>query len=73
MSTQAELATRLDAVTAEVTKIGTETQSLLTKIDDLTAAMETAGNTTPEVDAALDALQAQAGVVDALVTDLPTA
>jgi len=73
MSTQAELAAQLNTVTAEVTKIGTETQTLLTKIADLTAAIEAGGATTPEVDAALAALQAQVKVVDDLVPDAPPA
>ena len=71
MATQAELATALTTVTDEITKIGTETQSLLAKIDDLTAALAAAGATTPEVDAALAALQAQAKAVDDLVPDVP--
>ena len=71
MATQAELATSLTAVTDMLTKIGTETQSLLAKIDDLAAALAAAGATTPEVDAALAALQAQAAAVDSLVPDIP--
>ena len=71
MATQAELATALTTVTDEITKIGTETQSLHAKIDDLTAALAAAGATTPEVDAALAALQAQAKAVDDLVPDVP--
>ena len=71
MATQAELATLLLAVTDTLTKIGTETQSLLAKIDDLAAALAAAGATTPEVDAALAALQAQAAAVDSLVPDIP--
>ena len=71
MATQAELATLLLAVTDTITKIGTETQSLLAKIDDLAAALAAAGATTPEVDAALAALQAQAAAVDSLVPDIP--
>jgi acyl transferase domain-containing protein len=69
MATQIELATSLATVTAQVTKIGDETRTLLTKIADLTAAVAAAGTTTPEVDAALTALQDQVGVVDALVPD----
>ena len=71
MTTQAELASQLNDVTALVTKIGTETQSLLDKITALEAALANAANVTPEVQAAFDALKAQAGVVDGLVPDAP--
>lgn len=69
MATQEQLAADLAAVTANVSKIGDETRTLLSKIDDLTAAVAAAGNTTPEVDAALAALKAQVAVVDDLVPD----
>jgi len=69
MSTQVELATALSNVAAHVAKIGTETQTLLDKIAELAAAIATAGNTTPEVDATLAALQAQVTVVDDMVSD----
>ena len=69
MSTQAELAAKLDVVTAQITKIGTETTLLLANIATLTAALEASGATTPEVDSALEALQAQASIVDDLVPD----
>lgn len=73
MATQQELAADLAAVSANVEKIGGETRSLIEKIDELTAAVEAAGNTTPEVDAALQALKDQVAVVDALVPDAPPA
>ena len=62
----------LTALTAKVTKIGTETTTLLQKIADLTAIIDAggAGNTTPEFDAALAALQAQVKVVDDLNPDV---
>jgi hypothetical protein len=69
MSSQAELAAELANVTAHVAKIGTETQTLLDKIAELAAAIATAGGTTPDVDAAMVALQAQVDIVDALVPD----
>ena len=69
MSTQTELASELSNVTAHVAKIGTETKTLISKIDELAAAIATAGNTTPEVDAAFAALQEQVIVVDYLVPD----
>lgn len=69
MATQAQLATELALVSAQVAKIGTETQATLQRVADLEAAIANAGNTTPEVDAALAALKAQVQVVDDLVAD----
>lgn len=85
MATQAELLAALNALNDKVTviktevgKIGTETQSLQANIVTLTNAVNNQGNTTPEVDAALAALQAnadslatQAQAVDDLVPDAP--
>lgn len=71
MSTQAELAVILTELTAQVAKIGTETTATLQKVVDLEAALAAAGNVTPEVQAALDALKAQAQAVDDLVPDAP--
>ncbi len=71
MASQAELAASLETVSAQVAKIGTETAGLLAKVTDLEAAIANAGNTTPEVDAALAALRAQVQVVDDLVVDAP--
>lgn len=69
MGTQSQLATDLNAVTAQLAKIGTESSKTLQKVTDLEAAIANAGNTTPEVDAALAALKTQAQVVDDLVPD----
>lgn len=69
MGTQAELAAQINEVTNTVAKIGVETQSLLTKVTELTDLLAAGGNTTPEVDAAIAALVAQAAVVDELVAD----
>lgn len=69
MSTQAELAANLTEILATVTKVGDETRALIAKVADLEAAIATAGNTAPEVDAALQALRDQVAVVDALVPD----
>jgi hypothetical protein len=71
MASQAELAASLATVSAQVAKIGTETSSLVARVTDLEAALAAAGNTTPEVDAALEALKAQVQVVDDLVADAP--
>lgn len=69
MTTQAELAVELAALTDQVTKVGDETRTLIAKIADLTAALEMAGRVSPEVDAAVVALKAQVKVVDDLVPD----
>ena len=69
MATQAELASDLATVTGQITKIGTETRSLLDKVVALQEALSAAGSTTPEVDSALVALKAQVVVVDGLVPD----
>lgn len=69
MGSQAQLATDLAGVSAQVAKIGTETSVTLQKVIDLEAALANAGNTTPEVDAAMAALKAQVQLVDDLVPD----
>jgi len=85
MATQAELAAALNSANSsltdigtEVDKIGVETTTLQKNVADLTAALAAGGATTPEVDAALAALQATAGTlvskvkaVDDLVPDAP--
>jgi hypothetical protein len=73
MATAAELTASLDAATAQITKIGTETTTLLQKIADLEAAIAAGFTTTPEIDAALAALKAQVQVGDDLVVDAPPA
>lgn len=68
MSNVQDLAPQIDALTAQVAKIGTETRSLITKVQDLTDAL--ASTPVPaEVEAALLALGEQVAVVDALVPD----
>lgn len=69
MATKAEFTASLDQVTAHVAKVGDETRTLIARIGDLTAAVEAAGNSSPEMDAALEALKAQVAVVDDLVPD----
>lgn len=71
VATQQELATALDQVNAQLVKIGTETQTLLTAIADLQTQLANAGNVSPALQAAFDRVAAQAGVVDALVPDAP--
>jgi uncharacterized coiled-coil DUF342 family protein len=69
MGTQQELAADLAAVKQqlsdagdEIDKIATETDTLLAKIVDLQKQID-AGNVSPELQAAFDAVKAQAGVV----------
>jgi len=69
MATQQELTAQITAATEKLTKIGTETGTLLTKIEELKTALANAGNVSPELQAAVDALAAQAAVVDDLVPD----
>lgn len=69
MSNQADLVVSLNEVTAKVAKIGEETKALIAKGEELMAAVVAAGELTPETEAALAALKAQADVVDALVPD----
>ena len=70
MTTQVEGVVEIQAVKEQVTKIGTETSTLLTKIEELTQAIENAGkDLSPEVQQALDDLKAQAQIVDDLVPD----
>ncbi len=71
MATQQELTVQLTAINAQLVKIGTETTSLLTAIDELKAVIANAP-VTPELQAAVDKVAQQAGVIDALVPDLPT-
>lgn len=72
MATQSESAAQVQKLTDEVNKIGTETRSLLTKIDELMAIIASGQvQTSPELQAAIDALQAQVQVVDDLVPDAP--
>ncbi len=70
MATQTELVAQLTAVNDQLKKIGTETAGLLAKIDELKAVIA-AGTVSPELQAAVDALTAQAKVVDDLVADAP--
>lgn len=69
MQTQNELAADLAVVTEAVAKIGAETVVTLQKVTDLEAALASGGMTSPEVDAALQALKAQVQVVDDLIPD----
>jgi len=75
--TDAELAVELEALKAQVEKIGGETDALKTeittlnqKVADLEAALAASGNVTPEVQTAFDALKTQVAVVDSKVEDI---
>lgn len=59
---QQELQAALEAANAKIDKIVTEVQNLIT-------AVQTAGNTTPEVDAAVASLQAKLQGLDDLNPD----
>lgn len=71
MATQEELAADIANVTAQVTKIGTETSTLLQKVTDLQTIIDSQGGVSPQLQAAVDALKAQVQVVDNLVPDAP--
>jgi hypothetical protein len=64
--TQAELKQQLEDVTAQNEKARAE---ILAKVADLEAAIIAAGNTTPEVDAALTALKVSVQMDDDLNPD----
>ena len=70
MATQAELTAQLNKISAQLVKIGTETTTLLKTIDDLKVVIATAP-VTPELQAAVDKVAAQAQVVDDAVPDVP--
>lgn len=63
-----ELKAAIDAATAQADKARAE---IVQKITDLEAAIANAGNTTPEVDAALAALHASVQATDDVVPDAP--
>ncbi len=69
MATQAELAEDLRTQAAKIDKIGTETDGLKASIADLEQALLNAGNTTPEVDAAMADVKSRLQAVDDKVTD----
>ncbi|MCA0240201.1 MAG: hypothetical protein LCI02_05020 [Proteobacteria bacterium] len=71
MTTKTQLAADLAGVAEQVTKIGAETRTLLSKIDALATQLATADQIGDEAEAALAALKDQARVVDELVPDEP--
>lgn len=71
--TQSELAADVKAATEQLKKIGTETSATLQKVTDLQAIIDAGGGVgstvSQELIDAVDALKAQAQVVDDLVPD----
>jgi uncharacterized protein YoxC len=59
----------INSLTAQVAKIGTETDTLLQKVTDLQTVIDSMNNPPPELTAAFDALKAQVQVVDDKVAD----
>lgn len=67
MATQEELAAALNAVKDQLTKASGE---INTRIQALVDALAAAGNTTPEVDSALQGVQAISQVLDDINVDV---
>ena len=67
MATQAELQASLEALGTQLDKVSAE---LNTEIQNLTDAVAAAGNTTPEIDAALQKIQQVVDALDALNPDV---
>lgn len=72
MATQKQITEALNLANDRLKKVGTETAGLLEKIEDLKAQVDAAGTSvSPELQAAVDAVIMQAGVLDDLVPDQP--
>ena len=71
MTTQLELAAQLNAISVQLGKVGAESSATLQKVADLEVALANAGNVSPELQAAFDAVKAQVQLVDDLVPDAP--
>jgi hypothetical protein len=69
MTTQAELAQQILAVRDQLQKVHTEVTG---KIAELEAAVLAAGNVSPEVEAALQAVRSALQPIDDLIPDAPT-
>ena len=69
MTTQAEVVATIAAIGEKLAKIGTETVSLKEQIQELQALLGDGSDASPELVAAVEALAAQAQVVDDLVQD----
>lgn len=74
MSTQTEVAAQLQTVVSTLEKVKEETTGLLVEIATLKdLAASAAQSVSPELQAAIDAVAAAAGAIDALVPDTPAA
>jgi peptidoglycan hydrolase CwlO-like protein len=71
MATQAELTTEVAAITPQITAIGAGISALNAKVAELEAAIASAGNVTPELQAAVDALKAEVVSTAALLPQAP--
>jgi hypothetical protein len=72
--TQQEAVDALSKTNETLTKVSTETDALLKEITRLNEALANAGgNVTPELEAAIAAVDAQAHAIDNLVADVPPA
>lgn len=72
--TQAEATAALTATNETLAKVSTETDALLKEITRLTEALENAGGSvTPELEAAIAAVDTRAKAIDELVADVPPA
>ena len=71
MSNQ-EAVAALNATNETLTKVGTETDALLKEIQRLNEALQNAGGQiTPELEAAIEAVDTRAKAIDDLVADVP--
>jgi uncharacterized Ntn-hydrolase superfamily protein len=73
--TQAEAVTALNKTNETLVKVSNETDALLREIEKLNAALEAAGGAggtiTPELEAAIKAVDTRANSIDQLVGDVP--
>jgi len=69
MATQSELVDKVNGLIAKVQKIAGETSKSLELIETLKSALENQENASPELIAAVEALEQQLNVVDDLVPD----
>lgn len=67
--TQAELTAKVTEISDTLAKVKGETTTLIAKVDELNAVIAAGGPVSSELQAAVDALAAQAKAVDDLVPD----
>jgi hypothetical protein len=72
MQTQSELAAELSALTAQVIAVTAGIRAINTKVAELEAALLEAGNVTPEVTAAVEALWTEVQAAVALLPPVTT-